>query len=277
MNQDMDRTYNSMGSNVFFEFGKQEEFVFPNGKKGVQKEWCIWLSWTSWRISQYDRYIIASGEPLEVNIQTYLERLLGKRFRSFHFLSQFLDVEFVFEDGYKISTFFNYISENQWLVFLPDKTKISVDCSSHKEIKDIQNFSKQLEIENRYKFCSLVLNVEIQEILFRENEISKLICRDDFLIDLGSSAWRLENEGRYCIGRLDYYFDCPKAQKKELQDKVLELIGRKIKYVRVDSSRMDACLEFEGGYVLEVFTHASKDSWKIYHKKDIVLCASITA
>jgi hypothetical protein len=57
VNQVMDRTFNSIGSNIFFEFGKQEEYVFPNGKKGVQKEWAIWLSWTSWRISQYNEGI----------------------------------------------------------------------------------------------------------------------------------------------------------------------------------------------------------------------------
>ena len=83
VNQVMDRTYNSVGSNIFFEFGKLKEVSFPNGKKHLQKEWCIWLSWTSWRISRYNEYVVGSGENLEVNIQTYIERLLGKRFQSF--------------------------------------------------------------------------------------------------------------------------------------------------------------------------------------------------
>jgi hypothetical protein len=98
INQVMDRTYNSVGSNIFFEFGKQKEILLQNGKKRLQKEWCIWLSWTSWRITQHGQYIVGSGESLEVNIQAYLEKLLGKRFQSFQFLSQFLDVEFNFED-----------------------------------------------------------------------------------------------------------------------------------------------------------------------------------
>ena len=42
--------------------GAEKEIIFQNGKKRFQKEWCIWLSWTSWRITQHDQYIVGSGE-----------------------------------------------------------------------------------------------------------------------------------------------------------------------------------------------------------------------
>ncbi len=122
----MDRTYNSIGSNIFFEFGEEKEYVFPNGKKSVQKEWCIWLSWTSWRITRHSRYITGSDESPEISIQSFLDKLMGKQLQSLLFISQFLDIEINFQDGYKIDTFFNYSFENQWLIFLPNDFEIVI-------------------------------------------------------------------------------------------------------------------------------------------------------
>ena len=276
VNQVMDRTYNSVGSNVFFEFGKQQEIVFQNGRRSLRKEWCIWLSWTSWRISQHNKYIVGSGENIQINIQTYLEQLLGKRFQSAKILSQFLDVEFSFEDGYKITTFFNRITEDQWLVFFPDRTEIVIDCSSDKEIQSIQDLSKQVEIKNRYEIVDfLVLNTEVQQVLFSEQELSRLICTDDFVIDLGSSAWRLEKDNEYVVGRLDHYFGDVEGDRTKIRNKLLSLVGKKMKCLSIDASRMDGQLEFDDGYVLEIFTHVKTGPWKIYRRKGVVFSANI--
>lgn len=272
----MDRTYNSVGSNIFFEFGKQKEILLQNGKKRLQKEWCIWLSWTSWRITQHGQYIVGSGESLEVNIQAYLEKLLGKRFQSFQFLSQFLDVEFNFEDGYQISTFFNRVNEDQWLIFLPNKTEIIIDCSSEKAIESVQTLSSQVKIKNKYKELELpFLNAEVKEILFEKNELSKIICTNEFSFDLGLSAWRLQKNDRYQIGRKDYYFDSLEGKSKEIEDKLLDLIGEKIKRISIDSSGMDVRLEFGDGYIFEIFTHSKAELWKIHSKNEVILHAKV--
>ena len=272
----MDRTYNSVGSNIFFEFGKQKEIVFQNGKKRLQKEWSIWLSWTSWRISQYNKYVIGSGENLEVNIQTHLEKLLGKRILSFRFLSQFLDLEINFEDGYQVTTFFNRIEENQWLLFFPNNIEIVIDCSSEKAIESVQHLSKQIEIKNKYKkFDFLFVDSEVKELLFAENGLSKIIFTEDFSIDIGLSAWRLEKNDRYQMGRKDYYFGSIEERSKDLEDKLLDLTGKKIKRMNIDSSGMDMQLEFEDGYIFEIFTHSKVDPWKIYSKNEIILHAKV--
>ena len=170
INQVMDRTYNSVGSNIFFEFGKQKEIVFQNGRRRLQKEWSIWLSWASWRISQHNKYVIGSGESPEVNIQTHLERLLGKRISSLRFLSQFLDLEINFEDGYQVTTFVNRIEENQWVIFLSNDTEIVIDCSSQKAIESVQHLSKQIEIKNKYKNLDFsFLDAEVKELFFVAN------------------------------------------------------------------------------------------------------------
>lgn len=276
VNQVMDRTFNSVGSSVFFEFGKQEEFVFPNGKRGVQKEWSIWLNWTSWRISQHNKYIVGSGENLEVNIQTYIEKLLGKRFQSFQFLSQFLDIEFDFEDGYRISTFFNRFAEDQWLMFLPDKTELIIDCSSKQAIESVQYLSKQVEIKHKYKELELpILNTEVKDVVFGERALLQIICTEDFSVDLGLSAWRLEKNGQYQEGRIDYYFGSSEGKGQELEDKLSALIGQKIQSVSMDVSGMDLKLDIDGGYVFEIFSHSKAGPWKIFHNNEVVLHARV--
>lgn len=270
IHQSVDRTFNSVGSSIFFEFGAQKEFVFPNGKKGIQREWSLWLNWTSWRISQHDEYIVGSGEDLDVNIQAYLDKLLKKKFQSFRFTSQFLDVEFNFEEGYRVSTFFNRIIEDQWIMFFPDQTEFIIDCSSKEKIKSIQDIASQIKIQKKYKKLKFP-ETKVMQILFEKNEISAIICTEGFLIHLGLSAWRFEENNQYQIGRMDYYFSCLKEQDKELKDKLLGLVGKKIKSISTDSSGMDAEIEFEGGYMLKIFTHARRARWKISQNSKTVL------
>jgi hypothetical protein len=276
INQVMDRTYNSVGSNIFFEFGKQKEVVFQNGKKRLQKEWSIWLSWTSWRISQYNKYVIGSGENLEINLQTHLEKLLGKRILSFRFLSQFLDLEIDFEDGYRVTTFFNCIEENQWLLFFPNDIEIVIDCSSKKAIESVQCLSKQIEIKNKYKKLEFSFSDErIENLVFFGNDLTKILLTEDFSISLGLSAWRLEKNDQYQMGRKDYYFGSIEGQSKELKVELLNLVGKKIKRMSIDSSGMDIRLEFEDGYIFEIFTHSKGEPWRIYSKNKILLHAKI--
>ena len=110
--------FNSIGSNVFFEFGQEIEKNVSNGKKELRKEWVIWISMASWRMTRHGKYIGGSGDDRGL-IEGNIQRLLGKHFQSIHILSQFLDVEFNFEDGYQLTTFFNWREEDQWTIFLP--------------------------------------------------------------------------------------------------------------------------------------------------------------
>lgn len=276
INEIMDRTYNSIGSNIFFEFGKQKEVVFQNNKKSLQKEWAIWLSWTSWRITQYHKYVIGSGESSEIHIQDYLEKLLGKRILSFRFLSQFLDLEINFEDGYQVTTFFNFLEENQWVVFISNNTKMVIDCSTQKAVESVQELSKNIEIANKYKNLHLFSsNIEIKELLFAENKFLKIVCSENFSIDLGLSAWRIEKDGQYQMGRKDYYFSSTEIQTKKLEDQLLNLIKKKIKYIGLDSSGTDVRLEFQERYILEIYAHARADQWKITHNGEVFLHANM--
>ena len=276
VNQVMDRTFNSIGSNIFFEFGKKKEYVFPNGKKSAQKEWSIWLSWTSWRITHHNGYITGSDENPEISIQSFLDKLLGKRFQSLLFISQFLDIELNFEDGYKINTFFNYSVENQWLIFLPNDSEMVIDCSTKESIKSLQSLSKQININDRFTQVNLpILGEKVDEISYKKDKVSKLILSNDFLVDLGTAAWRLTKNNEYYLGRLDYYFGFKEERGKDLRNIISNLIGKSLKNVSIDSSGMDVRLEFEDGYIFEIFTHSKIEPWKIYSKNGIVLQANV--
>ena len=101
----MDRTFNSFGSNVFFQFKKEKKVEDIKGKKVVEKEWLLWIGLASWRINKSNKSIDRSGDSPPI-IQSIIQSLLSKRFQSLCFLSQFLYAEFNFEDGYQITIFF---------------------------------------------------------------------------------------------------------------------------------------------------------------------------
>ena len=192
------------------------------------------------------------------------------------FISQFLDIELDFEGGYRINTFFNYAVENQWLIFLPNDSEIVIDCSTKKSIKSLQFLSKQINIHYRFTKVNLsILGEKVDGISYDEGKVSKLILSNDFLVDLGTAAWRLAKNDEYYLGRLDYYFGCKEEQETELRNMVSGLIGKSLKDMSVDASGMDVRLELEDGYIFEIFTHSKIEPWKIYSKNEIVLHAKV--
>ncbi|MBX9839324.1 MAG: hypothetical protein K2X69_13545, partial [Silvanigrellaceae bacterium] len=86
--------------------------------------------------------------------------------------------------------------------------------------------------------------------------------------------------GNYDLGYNEYVINCKNGEQfflsKDLteSDKLFELVGKKLLHIGIDHSGMDVRLEFEGGYIVEMFTHAQTDPWKICHKEDILLCAN---
>jgi len=276
IDQVMNRAFNSTGSNIFFEFGEQKEYLFANGQKTAQKEWSIWLSWTSWRITHHNKYILGSDENCDINIQEFLDKLLGKRFRYFLFISEFLDIELHFEDGYKVSTFFNSAFKNQWLIFLPNDCEIVIDCSTKESINLLQFLSKQINIQSQFSNAHLsIVQEKIDEILYNKDTVSQLILSNNWLIDLGTAAWRLLKNNDYLLGRLDYYFGCKEGKEKELRKIILDLIGKSLKNLSINFNGVDIRLDFEDGYILEIFTHCKSNPWKISHKGDVCLSAKI--
>jgi|GEM_PF-1545197 len=292
VNLEMDRTFNSIGSNVFFEFGQENEVFFKNGKKCIEKEWSIWISNASWRISRHREYIVGSDDAPPI-IQSNIKKLLGKRFKSIQFLSQFLDVEFNFEDGYQITTFFNWSEENQWTLLLPDEAGIRVDCSNWEAIKNVQDIAKHFPIIENFKKINLIPEGEVLNRITNENGEIIFHFNNEVSINFESCSWRLEKDSDYLTGRIDDWHarnpsgsftedassktpETPKEGQNVISDKMSCLIGKRLKQIAIVNEMMDAIFEFEDRYVLKTFTcFRSIYQWKIVKKSTPVFTANI--
>jgi hypothetical protein len=270
VNLDMNRAFNSIGSNVFFEFGKGKEVVFKNGKKSIQKEWSIWISHASWRMTKKEKYIIGSGDAPQ-DIQSSIQKLLGKRFRSFQFLSQFLDVEFNFEDEYQLTTFFNWAEEDQWTLFLPDQTNIGVDCSSPEAIKNVQEVAEHLPIaQTTHKKLELPnKDTFITDIDRNEHGLITLYFTNETSISLENCTWRIEKNKNYLSGCLD-------GDQNKIDIKTSVLIGKKLNQIDIINSMMDAVFKFEDQIVMKIFTcYRAINQWNVYYKNNCIFHANI--
>ena len=218
----VERSFNSIGSNIFVEFGKKIEEILKNGRKTTFREWSIWIGDASWRISKNGKYVVGSDDYPQ-SIQHHIQELVGLQFVHSNFLSSFLDIEFDFENGYKLTTFFNWSEEDQWTIFLPNGANIGTDCSSQAKINEIQN-------------------------------IASFHFEDNTLVVLHNCTWRLTKNNTYLIGNID----------DDNQNILSELIGKKLKQVRLLNSEMDAQFHFEEQYILETFTcYKTADQWEI--------------
>lgn len=268
VNEIMSRTFNSIGSNIFLEFGREQEVIFTNGRKSVQKEWALWVSYASWRITKNNKYFVGSGENLDINIQSHLEKLLGKRFQSFRIISQFLDAEFNFEDGYQLMTFFNWSNENQWTFFFPDRTTIEVDCSSPEAIKHVQDIAERVPIIETYKKIEFPKqDVVVIEITYDKRGLPTFHFGNETSINLENCTWRLEKNKNYLVGCLD---------DDKINSSISELIGKKLKQIDVANSMMDARFQFEDQYVLKTFSCCRiANQWRICSKGSPIFHASV--
>ena len=265
---DVNHVFNSIGSHIFLEFGKQKKIVWKNGSESTQSEWSIWIGNASWRVSKNGKYVAGSGDSPEL-MESSIQMLLGKYFRSFQFLSSFLDVEFNFEDGYQVTTFFNWCADNQWTVFLSDQTNIRVDCLSHEDIKRVQNLAKHCSIMENYKKLDLLHQAGvITEITYDQMPQPTFHFENEFSIKLLNCAWRLEKDGDYLVGCVD--------EDQNTTNIFSGLIGKKIKQIDIANSSMDARFQFENQYTLKTFTCARRISqWTIFLKSTPIFHANI--
>ena len=260
---DVKHAFNSIGSNIFFDFGKKKEII-QNGSKSSKWEWTIWIGNAPWRISKNGKFIVGSNDHRDI-IQTNIQKLIGKHFHSFQFLSQFLDVAFNFDDGYQITTFFNWFEEDQWLIFIPDGNNIVINCSNYEEIKNVRKIAKHFPFIENYKELNFPHDERVlTDITYKNNEHPIFNFENIFSIDLRFCDWRLERNQDYLIGYTDLYL---KNDKDKIYNIMNELIGKKLKKIDVNSF-MEGRFQFEDQYVIKTFACLRlSDQWRLISKK----------
>lgn len=273
VNVEMNNVFNSIGYSVTFEFGNIKEITkSKSGREFIWREWSLRIGNAVWRLSKEGKYIIGSEDPQEL-IQIGIEKLLGKRFQSLQFISQFLDVEFSFDDGYKLTTFFNWFCRDQWTLSLPDNNYMWVDCDNYKEIRKVLNIAKHLPITEKYQEVDFPYEgVKLTKIIFIEGERPKLQFGSKFSIDLKFCEWRLERDDMYLVGYRDLVtsncnFKNKIYKKIKFYTLMNELIGKTLEKVEVNSF-MEGRFQFEDQFVLKTFSCLrSIHQWRIYSKE----------
>lgn len=270
---EVNEVLNSIGSNVFFYFGNiEEESALPNGKKYTRKEWGIWISLPSWRITKDGAYLVGSGDDRN-DIDLHIHKLIGKRFQSLQFLSSFLDAEFNFDEGYQLTAFFDWAGEDQWTIFLPKRYQIEaigIDCSTIEEIKKIRDLSKNFPIKKNYIEIDFPYpSANVTEISYNIHDQPIVHFGDDYSVHFKSCTWRFEKDTDYIIGYRD-------QGEIDFKNELSNLIGKKLLQVDVANEMMDGRFQFEDGYVLKTFTCCfATNQWKICSKTDLIFEAKI--
>jgi hypothetical protein len=271
IHQEVNNVLNSIGSNVFFRFGKDIECISPKGRKSLHKEWTIWISDASWRITHNEKYVAGSADDPKI-MQQGIERFLGKKFLSLEFVSQLLDVVFHFEDGYKITTFLDWNGDHQWSIFLPNKNVFILECLKEEpEMRTefdgeatqepIGILLSQLDVKENYQKLQFPWKeVCIKRIIIDDGKLI-FVCENQFVFGTDSSVWRLEKGNKYYAGWGDLLFEDKEKVVKDVQ----KLVGQKIRQIETANFMMDTKVLIGDEYVLKTFScWREENQWNIY-------------
>lgn len=268
----VNRANNSIGSHIFIKFGKEIESVNSSGRKRMAKEWCIWISRSCWRLSKNASYVVGSNDDRKLIIPS-IQNLLGRKFKYFEINSKYFEISYYFEGGYQLTTFFNKLHEDQWIIFLPDGKIIHIDCSDIEKIKEIQIISNEYTINEVYQRLDLHLDKKIIDVIYYKYNLAKIICEGDFSIEFDTFSWRLEKNDEYYAGSFDEVDD---ENNFDLKNKISEIIGHKIQKIDINNM-MDARFNIGDQYVLKIFISSKiADPWEIFLKDERIFCAEIT-
>ena len=263
INLEITHAFNSIGSHIFFDFGEHKEIILKNGKKTFKWDWTIWFSNTTWRLCKDGKYIVGSNDPSTL-IEKSIQKLLGKRLQSLYFISQFLDVTINFEDGYQLVSFFNWFSERQWLVLVPDNNNLKINCANYKEIRETRTIAKHFQIIENFKECDILSEkVSLTNILFKEWGRPIFKFGKKIILDLKFCKWRLEREENYLVGHTDFALS---KHKNKIHTLMNELIGKKLIKIKLNEFQ-EAKFEFEDNFVIQTFACLrSTLQWGLFSK-----------
>jgi hypothetical protein len=262
------KIYNSIGSNLFLRIGKKISIPF---KLEEREEWIIWIGDSAWRITRDDIYIVGSGDFRD-NIKLGIDQLLDRKIHKLFFTSDFLDLQIEFEDGYRLSTFFNCAEDNQWTIFMPNGEDLTAEFSNFEEIQAVQIVAKEFAITQEYiSLDPTIWQYTIENVFLNKAGALQIILSDNYCIDVFSATWRIESNGEFLLG---YFHDETFNPDNIFQ----QFIGKQITQigVRVSGSLMDAVFQIGTDLILRTFAFTrSVTQWELYKTKynaDIYLC-----
>lgn len=256
------RAFCSIGSNIFFELGKDITLSLPNGKNTTRKEWIIWINESAWRMSQNNRFVLSSSDNHE-DIVDFLEDFQSTRIEVAYVSSGFLDLHIEFNNGISLTTFSNTQFEDLWILFSPDGSDYEVNFSKFLEPHFLSNQDKRIKEKFPCEFRKqLFKDKPVTDVLFQEGR-QPLFVLHPITIQLKKSDWRLIKNGEYIIGSWD--------------DDYRKLLGKEIVHKRVNAiyynkSTCDGCIIFEDNLEFHIFANRNDiNPWSLFSSQNIEL------
>lgn len=255
------RAYISVGSHLFINFGEEIESKFPNGQPCKDSQWTIWLGGSvGWRLSQKDKYITDSSDTYE-EMNAKVQQLLGKKFLTSRILSQFMDIQFDFEDGYHLTCFLKTILRQQWVLFCSNDNTVGLESETKPQVQQIVGLSKHFDIVNPFQLINLPIDKKTVLGFSLEEASLYLDFEDDLSLYLECCAWRIEKNGIYCIGSVDQFNH---TINEDASKYLKEIKGKKLLKSSVIQPFQDAKFEFENDYVIKTFScYKNPTPWRI--------------
>jgi hypothetical protein len=254
------RSYISVGSNFFIKFGEALDTKLPNGRPYKKSPWAIWIgSNVDWRLSQNGKFIVGSCHSYD-KMNAEVQRLVGKKYLSSSIISQFMDIEFVFEGGYVLTSFLSILLREQWILFCKNNNTAGVKAETLDEVKQINQLSTHFDIQNLFKEISLPIDQKSVTHFSLEKKELYLFFESNLTLCLDWCSWRIEKNDEYCIGAGEFSLD----EYPDIHQYLDEIKEKKLVKSSVADPFQDARFEFENGYVIKTFfCFKSSAPWKI--------------
>ncbi len=244
------RSYISIGSHIFVNFGEEFESKFPNGKPCKKSPWTIWIGANvQWRLSQNGKFVVGSSQSYD-QMNAGVQRLFGKKYLSYSIISQLMDIQFEFEDGYQLTSFFNVLIHEQWVLFCKNENTAGLVAETLGEVKQIQHLSSHFSIQNLFKDISLPIRQKRLIHFSLEEAELYLHFEDDLTLCLDCCDWRIEKNDEYCIGSGEFSLE----NDIDIHQYLDEIKGKKLVQSSVTQPFQDAMFEFENKYVIKTFS-----------------------
>jgi hypothetical protein len=255
--QKITKTFCSIGSIIFLEWGDDVTRTLPSGEIFKRKEWVFQFNLSKWRITENGHYFLGSCEPQEVIANT-IGIFKGKVLKSFQVISHMLDVELTFSDGFKITSFVFYCKGDPWC-FMLDNSTVEHDFQTKEGRMNAYNLAKQFPIPHLFKRIKTIADgTKISRVSLEEERLF-LFFRSKLLIAIDVHSWRLEKKSDLYVGHFG-------ESEENTLNKLKELEGQELKYVEITDDMADTRFIIGDDYVLQTFASNPYDKWEIYHE-----------
>ncbi len=263
------RAYISVGSHLFIKFGNELEAFLPNGRPYKRSPWTIGLGANvNWRLSHRGKFVVGSCQDYD-KMNAEVQKLVGEKFISSIIISQLMDVQFEFGDGYQLTSFMNVLINKQWILFCENGNNISLNAETLEEVKQIQKLSSHFEIKD----IILPINQKLVVDCIVDRRELYLNFDNHLSLYLDGCTWRIEKNGEYCIGVGDYNLD----ESLDIQKYLVEIKGSILIRSSITQPFQDARFEFENGYVIKTFSSYDEvEPWRILKDDQNIYSALIS-